>query len=86
MIIAAITSCTNTSNPRNMIAAGLIARNANRLGLDWDEGPDVGGPHAPYRQSERAGDYRLYAERLIADGHASNVSAAPKSWTSCAPS
>ena len=33
LIIAAITSCTNTSNPRNMIAAGLIARNANRLGL-----------------------------------------------------
>ncbi len=32
-IIAAITSCTNTSNPRNMIAAGLIARNANALGL-----------------------------------------------------
>ena len=32
-IIAAITSCTNTSNPRNMIAAGLLARNANRLGL-----------------------------------------------------
>lgn len=32
-IIAAITSCTNTSNPRNMIAAGLVARNANRLGL-----------------------------------------------------
>lgn len=32
-IIAAITSCTNTSNPRNMVAAGLIARNANRLGL-----------------------------------------------------
>ncbi|HDZ08371.1 Fe/S-dependent 2-methylisocitrate dehydratase AcnD [Pseudohongiella sp.] len=33
VIIAAITSCTNTSNPRNMIAAGLIARNANRIGL-----------------------------------------------------
>ncbi|WP_017219620.1 aconitate hydratase AcnA [Moritella dasanensis] len=33
VIIAAITSCTNTSNPRNMIAAGLIARNANALGL-----------------------------------------------------
>jgi aconitate hydratase len=32
-IIAAITSCTNTSNPKNMIAAGLIARNANKLGL-----------------------------------------------------
>ena len=33
VIIAAITSCTNTSNPRNMIAAGLIARNANKFGL-----------------------------------------------------
>jgi iron-sulfur-dependent 2-methylisocitrate dehydratase len=33
VIIAAITSCTNTSNPRNVVAAGLIARNANRLGL-----------------------------------------------------
>ncbi|MGI4719200.1 MAG: Fe/S-dependent 2-methylisocitrate dehydratase AcnD [Janthinobacterium lividum] len=33
VIIAAITSCTNTNNPRNMIAAGLIARNANRAGL-----------------------------------------------------
>ena len=33
VIIAAITSCTNTNNPRNMIAAGLIARNANRRGL-----------------------------------------------------
>jgi len=33
VIIAAITSCTNTSNPRNMIAAGLIARNANARGL-----------------------------------------------------
>jgi aconitate hydratase len=33
VIIAAITSCTNTNNPRNMVAAGLIARNANKLGL-----------------------------------------------------
>jgi iron-sulfur-dependent 2-methylisocitrate dehydratase len=33
VIIAAITSCTNTNNPRNMIAAGLVARNANKLGL-----------------------------------------------------
>ena len=33
-IIAAITSCTNTSNPRNVVAAGLIARNANKLGLE----------------------------------------------------
>src|SRR5215510_12967786 len=35
------------------------------LGLDWDEGPDVGGPFPPYRQSDKMGTYRAYAERLI---------------------
>jgi glutamyl-tRNA synthetase len=40
------------------------------LGLQWDEGPDVGGPYAPYRQSERLDTYRPHAERLLADGHA----------------
>lgn len=40
------------------------------LGLEWDEGPDVGGPHGPYRQSERKGIYRQYAEELIEKGHA----------------
>ena len=40
------------------------------LGLDWDEGPDVGGPHAPYFQSERLEKYRLMAERLVASGRA----------------
>jgi glutamyl-tRNA synthetase len=37
------------------------------LGLDWDEGPDKGGPHGPYRQSERLGLYRESAERLISE-------------------
>ncbi len=40
------------------------------LGLSWDEGPDVGGPHAPYRQSERGEIYREHAARLLAGGHA----------------
>jgi glutamyl-tRNA synthetase len=40
------------------------------LGLPWDEGPDVGGPYAPYRQSERLDTYRPHVERLLADGHA----------------
>ncbi len=40
------------------------------LGLHWDEGPDVGGPVGPYRQSERLGSYAPYAARLLADGHA----------------
>jgi len=35
------------------------------LGLSWDEGPDVGGPNGPYRQSERKDIYRQYAEQLI---------------------
>ncbi len=40
------------------------------LGLDWDEGPEVGGPHGPYRQSERAEVYRDAVERLLHRGHA----------------
>lgn len=40
------------------------------LGIRWDEGPDVGGPHAPYRQSERLAIYREQVERLLASGHA----------------
>jgi glutamyl-tRNA synthetase len=39
------------------------------LGLDWDEGPDRGGPFAPYRQSERGDVYRDALERLAAGGH-----------------
>lgn len=40
------------------------------LGLSWDEGPDVGGPHGPYRQSERGAIYREHTDRLLASGHA----------------
>jgi glutamyl-tRNA synthetase len=40
------------------------------LGLDWDEGPEVGGPHGPYRQSERHEIYRDVAARLLESGHA----------------
>ena len=40
------------------------------LGLDWDEGPEVGGPHAPYFQTERLDRYRAAAAALIASGHA----------------
>jgi len=39
-------------------------------GLRWDEGPDVGGPHGPYRQSERSAIYRTYVDKLLAAGHA----------------
>ena len=40
------------------------------LGLTWDEGPDVGGPHGPYRQSERTEIYREHADILLANGTA----------------
>ncbi|MFJ2671070.1 glutamate--tRNA ligase [Streptomyces sp. NPDC087525] len=40
------------------------------LGLDWDEGPEIGGPHAPYRQSQRMDLYRDAAGKLLAAGHA----------------
>ncbi|MDX3855002.1 glutamate--tRNA ligase [Streptomyces sp. AK02-01A] len=40
------------------------------LGLDWDEGPEAGGPHEPYRQSQRMDIYRDTAEKLLAAGHA----------------
>jgi glutamyl-tRNA synthetase len=40
------------------------------LGLDWDEGPDVGGDHGPYYQSQRVEMYRQAAERLVAQGDA----------------
>jgi len=40
------------------------------LGLGWDEGPDVGGPHGPYRQSERTEIYRQHADLLLANGTA----------------
>ena len=40
------------------------------MGLNWDEGPDAGGPHGPYRQSERLALYRSYAQELIVHGHA----------------
>ena len=40
------------------------------LGIEWDEGPDVGGAHGPYRQSERMALYAQYAQQLVDEGNA----------------
>ncbi len=48
----------------------MILDSLRWLGLSWDEGPDVGGPYGPYRQSERSAIYREHAEQLIESGHA----------------
>lgn len=48
------------------------------LGLDWDEGPDVGGPHEPYYQSQRSDIYKAAVEKLVASGHAYRDYARPE--------
>src|SRR3981189_752707 len=48
----------------------LIYEGLHWLGLDWNEGPDKGGPYAPYRQSERIDLYKQDAARLLGDGKA----------------
>ena len=55
----------------------LIMETLLWLGLNWDEGPEVGGPHGPYVQSQRTDIYREHAERLVAAGAAY--------WCTCTP-
>ena len=47
-----------------------MVRDLKWLGLDWDEGPDCGGPYGPYRQSERQAIYKQLAMQLVEEGHA----------------
>lgn len=53
-------------------AADDLINSLRWVGIDWDEGPDIGGPHAPYVQSERheAGIYKPFIDQLLARGHA----------------
>jgi glutamyl-tRNA synthetase len=61
----------DTDAERNVAAAlEPILHGFKWLGLDWDEGPQVDGPHAPYYQSQRGEKYRAAAEQLVASGHA----------------
>src|SRR5579871_1342605 len=61
----------DTDQTRFVAASEQMIYDALRwLGIQWDEGPDVGGPVGPYRQSERTAIYREYAEKLLASGHA----------------
>ncbi len=50
-------------------AAGILD-GLRWLGLDWDEGPDIGGPYGPYRQSERLSIYQTYLQKLLDEGKA----------------
>ncbi len=51
-------------------AEAAIFEGLRWLGLDWDEGPEVGGPHGPYFQMERLDLYEAHAEKLVAEGKA----------------
>ncbi len=51
-------------------AVGAILDSLRWLGLDWDEGPEVGGDYGPYFQSQRLERYRAVAQRLLDEGHA----------------
>jgi glutamyl-tRNA synthetase len=60
---------TNSSRVTEEAFRGVL-EDLRWLGIDWDEGPEVGGAHGPYRQSERTDVYADAAARLIATGHA----------------
>lgn len=60
---------TDTRRNTEEAEAGVY-RGLRWLGLDWDEGPDKGGPHMPYRQSERLDIYHKYAQQLLDCGAA----------------
>jgi glutamyl-tRNA synthetase len=51
-------------------SAEHLMESLKALGLQYDEGPDIGGPYAPYRQSERLGSYKQWAQKLIDSGRA----------------
>jgi len=63
----------NSDEALRIILAGL-----RWIGVDWDEGPEVGGDHGPYFQSQRLDLYRRFADRLLATGHAYKCYATPE--------
>jgi glutamyl-tRNA synthetase len=68
----------DTDQERNVEAAlAPILHGFRWLGIDWDEGPEVGGPHAPYYQSQRLPRYQAAAEKLLAGGFAYRDYATP---------
>lgn len=69
----------DTDQSRAVHGAETLILDALRwLGLDWDEGPDIGGPHAPYRQSERLHLYHDAAQQLLQHGRAYHCFCSPE--------
>ena len=69
----------DTDQERNVEAAlAPILHGFRWLGIEWDEGPEVGGPHAPYFQSKRGARYAEAVAALLASGHAYRDYAKPE--------
>jgi glutamyl-tRNA synthetase len=69
----------DTDQQRNVEAAlAPILHGFHWLGLGWDEGPEVGGPYAPYFQSQRSGQYQAAVDELVRRGHAYHDYATPE--------
>jgi glutamyl-tRNA synthetase len=69
----------DTDQERNVEAAlAPILHGFRWLGVEWDEGPEVGGPHAPYFQSKRGARYQAAVDALLASGHAYRDYARPE--------
>src|SRR5205085_9564509 len=66
-LLAAVAAICSSSGDESV---GVLLDGMRWLGLTWDEGPDVGGPHAPYFQMQRLATYDKHADVLIAKGRA----------------
>src|ERR687891_851496 len=60
-----------------------LKRSLRWIGLDWDEGPEIGGPYGPYRQTERFELYREAARKLLDSGLAYDEVATPEELAQC---
>ncbi len=61
----------DTDKKREVVGSDAhLMKSLRALGLDYDEGPDIGGPYAPYRQSERLATYKPWVQKLLDSGRA----------------
>ena len=67
---------TDTERSSDDMVAGIL-ESMRWLGLEWDEGPGIGGPHAPYFQTQRFAQHKAVAHQLLADGFAYKCYCAP---------
>ena len=64
-------------------AVDIILRTLKTAGMDYDEGPVVGGPYGPYVQSQRKNEYMKYAKELVEKARRIIASAPKKGWKTC---